>query len=202
MFFRDKKTGNEQFAVIDCETSGLDQRNDRILSFAFLPVRQNRILLQEAKELYIEQPLADFKQSAFIHGLLPGLHQEINEAEGIRLIRDLCVDFVIVGHHISFDLGMINAASIRHGHRKLKNRKIDTATLYHRLTAGSAPYQPITLDNLSEKLGIRPVGRHTAGGDTLTTALVFIKLLRMAEKKGIRSVRSLSKKPGNPLLGF
>ncbi|MCB0266855.1 MAG: hypothetical protein KDH95_01695, partial [Calditrichaeota bacterium] len=46
-----------------------------------------------------------------------------------------------------------------------------------------------SLDEVAKRLGVTIIGRHTALGDSLVTAEVFLKLLPLLAKKGVRTLR-------------
>jgi DNA polymerase-3 subunit epsilon len=48
-----------------------------------------------------------------------------------------------------------------------------------------------SLDELCIRYGIEMDDRHTAAGDAFLTAQLFLKLLKLAEKKGIRNFKDL-----------
>jgi DNA polymerase III epsilon subunit-like protein len=52
--------------------------------------------------------------------------------------------------------------------------------------------QGFSLDALCEFFDVAPHDRHTAGGDAFITALIFLKLLRVAEKFGRGALGPLS----------
>ena len=88
---------------------------------------------------------------------------------------------------------MINKALERNGLAILKNRTLDTATLYKKTLIKSYLLERkdhYTLDDLADKFDISKKDRHTAMGDAYITAIAFLKIvkkqipcLKMVEKK-------------------
>jgi DNA polymerase-3 subunit epsilon len=56
---------------------------------------------------------------------------------------------------------------------------------------GADDREAYRLDSLILRYDIEIPGRHTAAGDALATALVFQRLLRKAERRGIRTLGEL-----------
>lgn len=103
---------------------------------------------------------------------------------------------VLVGHHVIFDVNMINAALKRNGLPKLKNTTLDTESLYERSLLVSSVVQRKerhTLDDLAKKFSISRKDRHTALGDAYITAIAFI---RIVEKLKPKKLKDLIKKQG------
>ena len=99
----------------------------------------------------------------------------------------------MIGHHIGFDVAMLNKYMQKHFGFKLLNPTIDTAHLAARLEnihayKGGVHLQLESLDSLSERLNIDREARYSATGDAYTTALVFLKLQHLAKTKGIKSL--------------
>ena len=42
-----------------------------------------------------------------------------------------------------------------------------------------------TLEAVAERLGVKMIGRHSALGDALTTAEIFVRLLALLKKRGL-----------------
>ena len=83
---------------------------------------------------------------------------------------------------------------------KVWSPSVDTAQLAQRLEIGvmtsnqtrsADQRRPYQLDNLVARYGIDVPERHTAAGDALATALLFQRLLKKAERRGIRTLGDL-----------
>lgn len=102
---------------------------------------------------------------------------------------------VIVGHHIGHDVQTLDVACRRTLGVELRNRSLDTMDLALHLERDGAftekKIQGFTLDALCDFFGVVTHGRHTAGGDALLTAQVFVRLLRVARKMGRTTLGSI-----------
>lgn len=175
-----KTLAQTRFVVFDTETTGLDYKKDRILSLGGVAVIDNAVSVTDSLELYLEQDVYN-PESAAIHGILKqGNYEKVNEQDAIRQCLDFIGTDILVGHHIGFDVAVINQSLKRNGLGKLKNRVLDTEILYKRLVHPvNHPLQEkrFSLDELAEALKIPLHDRHTSAGDALITALAFIKIV-------------------------
>lgn len=173
-----------RFVVFDTETTGFDKKKDRILSIGAVSLINNTIDVSKAFELYLEQEI--FKpDSVEIHGILKkGNLVKVTELEAIKQFLEYIKNSVLVGHHIGFDYGVINQMLMRNGLEKLKNLSLDTGTLFKK--SKHLVYQDnlkhYSLDDLCEELKVEKIDRHTASGDALITAVVFLKILSRLNK--------------------
>lgn len=183
------------FVVFDTETTGLDVRKDRILSIGALRVRDREINIGQSFEYLIQQPRQKAKaESIPIHGILPVERPgSLSEPEALARFIGYTGSAVLVGHHVRFDIEMINRALGRMGLGKLKNPYIDTARLAKR-TRGlhhPGPKKTPGLDELCQRYRIPPVDRHTAAGDAYLTALLLLKLMARLQDRGVRNLGDL-----------
>lgn len=173
LFKSEKKSGN--YVVFDCETTGLNPKKDRILSIGAVPIKGQRIKIKESLEIYVEQTYFDPK-SASIHGITQEndlLKQ--TEQEAVKSFLNLIKNHTLVGHHVNFDVAMINQALKRMNLPKLKNKTLDTNELYLK-KRGIPLEQRYSLDELCEAFHIPKKDRHTATGDAFLTAQIMLKL--------------------------
>lgn len=181
-----------RFVVLDSETTGLDPRTDRLVTIGAVAVRGGEIRLGDAFEALIK---VDRNTSAVtVHGVTRDeARSGLDEAEAIEKFLAYLGDGVIVGHHIGHDVETFNAACERHWGVQLPNRSLDTMDLTLHLErvgafAGRPRIRRFTLDSLCELFGVIPHGRHTAAGDAFITAEVFLRLLRLADRHGRRTL--------------
>ncbi|MCH4552782.1 3'-5' exonuclease [Aestuariibaculum lutulentum] len=182
---KDTSVSNTRFIAFDTETTGFDMKEDRVLSIGAVSFVGKKIDVNNALELYLRQDV--FKpETVAIHELMRSDNvDKISELEAIKAFLEYIKDDILIAHHAGFDKGMINEILHRHGLGKLKNRFIDTGVLYKRSL--HVIYQdntkPYSLDYLCKELNVPTVDRHTATGDALITALVFLKILGRLDKK-------------------
>lgn len=177
-----------RFVVLDCETTGLDLRRDRVITIGAVAVNQGQIDLSDVFDALLK--IEHNQSSVTVHGITRDEAQGgANEPEALLEFLAYLGDGIIVGHHIGFDIDMLDAACERHFGIVLRNRYIDTMDLTLELdalmpNAADSAQQGYTLDALCDRFGVLPHDRHTAAGDAFITALVFLKLLSVARKAG------------------
>ncbi len=176
---------NTRFIAFDTETTGFDFKKDRVLSIGAVAFTGNYIEVKNNFELYIHQEIFN-PETVKIHGIRKaGNEKKVTELEAIKAFLDYIKDAVLIAHHAHFDKNMMNEMLLRHGLNKLKNKFIDTGVLYikskHIIYRDNLPHY--SLDNLCDELNVPKVDRHTASGDALITAVVFLKILARLDKR-------------------
>lgn len=173
---------NIRFVVLDTETTGFDYEKDRMLCIGAIAVKSNRILVSDSFEIYIKQDVFN-KNTVKIHGIRKnGKEIKVSEEEALILFLDYLGDAVIVAHHTSFDVTMINQALKRLQLGSLISKQLDTNYIYKKITSPGDLKKIFSLDELCERYSIKMHDRHTAAGDALLTAQLFLKLLAKYKK--------------------
>jgi DNA polymerase-3 subunit epsilon len=175
-----------QYTVFDTETTGLNPRGgDEIISIGAVRIVNGRILREETFDRLVD-PRRDVPwASVKIHGIQPGMlkgQPDIN-----RVLPDFyqfAEDTILIGHNVAFDMAMLEMKQAQTG-IKFDAPVLDTILL-------SAAIHPThknhTLEGIGQRLGIEIVGRHTALGDAMATAGLFLKMLPLLEKLGIHTL--------------
>jgi DNA polymerase-3 subunit epsilon len=179
-----------RFVVFDTETTGLNTKDDRILSIGCVGISALRIHVADHFECFLKQE--HFKaETVKIHGLLKTGNQiKCSEETSIKLFLEYIQNAVLVAHHAAFDVAMINEGLKRLGVPKLKNKIIDTGQL-HLKTLRNPKKQHYSLDELCDYYKIAKHDRHTASGDAFITALLFIKLFKRLNKHKTATLNDL-----------
>jgi DNA polymerase III subunit epsilon len=187
-----------RFVILDTETTGLSVKDDKILSIAAMEVINNQVIIGTAIELYVQYDDTLDHSSATIHGITKNAKVQRKPIEEcLKELLEFCGNSVIVGHHIGFDIGMINRYLSTVYGIKMKNLIIDTANLYIKAEQIEYEYNyypkshDLSLDAILNKYRIETIDRHTAHGDAYTTALLFLKLVSVIKSRNNTKLKDL-----------
>ncbi len=175
------------YTVFDTETTGLDPRGgDEIISIGAVRVVNGRILRTERFDQLIDPRRPLPPESTRIHGIRPEmLADQPTIEEVLPRFQQFVGDTVLVAHNAAFDMQMLKMKEEQTGVRFI-NPVLDTLLL-------SAVVHPAqddhSMEAMAQRLGVQIRGRHTALGDALSTAELFLKLVPLLFQKGIRTLR-------------
>ncbi|TAJ40551.1 MAG: 3'-5' exonuclease [Reyranella sp.] len=162
--------------AIDCETTGLDPRRDRIVSFAAIRIDEGLCVAERPTvDILINPGIEIPTRATAIHGLdRAHLADAPTFAEAFEAIAASLKGVVVVGHHVGFDLAIIDREAARARLPWHEPPHFDTASL---AAALGHPSAHIDLAELLGHLGIEPSGRrHSAAGDARMAADLFVAL--------------------------
>ncbi|MBI9041662.1 PolC-type DNA polymerase III [Lutibacter sp.] len=180
-----------RFVCLDTETTGFDYDNDRILCIGAVAIKNNKILVSDSFEIYIQQEVFN-KETIKIHGIRRnGTEKKVSEEEAIIQFLEYLDDAVIIAHHTKFDITMINEALKRLKIGPIKSKQLDTNFIHKKIAQGNWFKKLFSLDELCEIYNIKMHDRHTASGDALLTAYVFLKLTFKYKKNNVLNLTDL-----------
>ena len=188
-----------RFVVFDTETTGVEARKDKLLSIGALAIEGNTISVSDSFEIFIQQNDIVGDEAIGVHGILKkGKKVKISEQEAVKHFINFCGNSVLVGHHVGFDIAMINNHLEKNYGIKLHNRFIDTGALEERIAFFDLNYYTqipldLSLDALAKKYNIETFDRHRALGDAYITGILFLKLVNQLKKKKILTGKDLMK---------
>lgn len=183
------------FIALDCETTGFSSQNDRMLSLAIAELQGGRLHIARSATWLFRQD-RPVTQAVSVHGILPS-DTVFGQPEPEILLELLprLHNAIIVGHHIGFDVAMLNAAMKRHFKTTLRNQILDTARFAMQAVeafarTGYPGQREPTLDEVCAQCDITPTDRHTADGDTFTTATLFLAMCARRQRQLGRPLRA------------
>ena len=168
------ETKPNRFVVLSTETSGLNPNKDVILSLGAFAVVDDGVVIKDS----FESVLLQYK---FLHD--NGLSNEfiidskmikMEEPAALEAFINFIGNAVLVGHHINFDIEMLNSALERLGCGRLKNEALDVDMMYRKLT--DINDKQFSLDDLGEIFKIPKSDRNSSSEDAYRIALLFLKL--------------------------
>ena len=179
------------YVVFDTETTGLDPNGgDEIVQIAAIRVVNGRKVPGEVIDQLVDPGRRIPPKATEIHGITdamvagaPGI------AEAGAYFHRFAHRAVLVAHNAPFDLAFFHRHAGAIG-AAFDNPVLDTVLLSAILFGQQEEH---TLDALAARFGvvIPEKDRHTALGDTLATAEVFLRMIPMLEAKGLRSYRDV-----------
>jgi DNA polymerase III subunit epsilon len=179
-----------RFIAIDVETTGLDPQLDEVISFAGIPIASARIVAPEAVHGLVRPRAASTDASFKIHGLRDRDLAEAPQApEALAPLQALMPGRIPVVH-----AQWVERTFLRKAGCPLPRRIVDTALLWRLLSIERGDGDPGTcsLSAIAGVLGLPAHRPHTAEGDTLTAAQVFLAMATHLEARGRGTVRALT----------
>lgn len=171
-------TGNE-LVSLDCEIIGLEPKTAELVSIAAVCIRDDRVLTSESLDLRLARPGSQEESSIGIDRLRGIDHDSgLDVAEVMMRLLDFVGNRPLVGWYIDHDLAILDRYLKALLGFAMPNAVIDVAREYRRQLRRSHPDAVVSLDfeQVAEHLGVPIMGRHTALGDAVATALMHLRL--------------------------
>jgi DNA polymerase-3 subunit epsilon len=193
-----KKLSEARFVIVDCESTGLSPKKDKILSIGAVAVQNFSVNLKDTFSAEVKQDYFN-NQSIAVHEITPGTSaQGREEKEVLHEFLEFLRGDVFIAHHANFDFQLISNALKHHRQFSLLNYMYDTMWMVsrvddhfkHQTLVKSGEFK---LESLCQRYHIPMDGAHTALGDAYATALLFARLLKKLEKGGVKNVSDLLK---------
>ena len=165
---------SNRFVVLSTETTGLSLEKDVILSFGSFSVINNSVVIGDSFETVIAQYKFFHDNGISNEFTIETKMKKMGEAEAIQALVEFIGNSVLVGHHIDFDVEMINVALEKLGCGRLKNEALDIDVMHRKLH--DINNKQFSLNELCSIYKIPVSDRNSSSEDAYKIALLFLKL--------------------------
>jgi DNA polymerase III subunit epsilon len=182
----ERKLSELSYTVFDTETTGLNpSQGDEIIQIGAARIVNNKLLRQECFEQLVDPQRAIPAATIPIHGIQPEMvtgKPTIDQV--LPAFHAFAQDTVLVAHNAAFDMRFLQLKEAQAG-VVFDHPVLDTLLLSALVHPNQDSHR---LEALAERFNVTIVGRHTAMGDAMVTAEVFVKLIPLLAEKGIHTL--------------
>ena len=175
-----------EWVALDCETTGLDIRRDRIISIGAVRIVGNRLLTSQRLELLVRPERALNSDSVRVHRLREqDVARGIAPAEAMRQLLEFIGSRPLVGYYLEFDVAMVNREIRPLLGVGLPQRKIEVSSMYHDFKNRQRPLHEqgnnidLRFTSIMKDLGLPQRDAHDALNDAVMAGLAFLKLRQL-----------------------
>jgi CBS domain-containing protein len=177
--------------AFDTETTGLDTTRARIIQLGAVKINKGRIDEDQSFQQLVNPGEPIPPVSTAIHGIYD---EDVVSADSFSAINvefeRWCGHSVMIGYSSGFDLAMLKREHQLAGLEWLAPRTLDVRYLVTIVAPNLPDY---SLDTIAAWLGVEIKNRHSALGDALATAQVYLALVPLLRARGIRTLTEAEK---------
>jgi DNA polymerase-3 subunit epsilon len=172
--------------VFDTETTGLEpSKGDEIVSIGAVRIVNGRLLEHEVFEQLVDPRRPMSPEASRVTGIESAMLENQPTIDRVLpAFAAFCEDTVLVAHNAAFDMRFLRLKE-QGGGVRFTQPVLDTLLLSAVLHPQLESHR---LEAIAERMGVNPIGRHTALGDAIMTGEVFLRMLPLLAERGIRTL--------------
>ena len=180
-----------RFVVVDVETSGLNLRQDRLISIGAVAVINGVIQIGDSYSIVLQQIAASNKNNILLHEI-GGTEQRTGTpaVDALLGFLEYAGKDPMIAFHVAFDKTMIRRAIREYLGFEFRHHWLDLAYVMPGLNPELA-FKFRTLDDWCGHFGIENDARHNALSDAFVTAQLFLRAINQAAHRKISSGEGL-----------
>ncbi|PIZ22266.1 MAG: DNA polymerase III subunit epsilon [Comamonadaceae bacterium CG_4_9_14_0_8_um_filter_57_21] len=183
----DRLLSDLTFTVFDTETTGLSpSEGDEIIQMGAARIVNSKLLNQESFEQLVNPGRLIPAATIPIHGITQDMVQgKPPITEVLPAFYAFAQDTVLVAHNAAFDMKFLQLQEKNTG-LVFNHPVLDTLLLSAVVHPNQESHR---LEAIAERFNITVLGRHTALGDALVTAQVWLRMIPLLQAMGINTLR-------------
>ncbi|MBK6851552.1 MAG: DNA polymerase III subunit epsilon [Burkholderiales bacterium] len=182
----DRRLIDLAYTVFDTETTGLDPRGgDEIIQIGATRISGGKLRRQESFDQLVDPRRGIPAATIPIHGITPAMVAGKPTLDQVLpAFHAYAQDTVLVAHNAAFDMRFLQLKQASTG-VVFDQPVLDTLLLSALIHPNQESHR---LEAIAERFDIPVVGRHTALGDALATADVFLRMIPLLQGLGIETL--------------
>lgn len=183
----DRPLSSLTYTVFDTETTGLNPSGgDEIIQMGAARIVNGKLLRQESFEQLVDPQRLIPAVTIPIHGITQDMVRgQPTIGEVLPAFHVFAQDTVLVAHNAAFDMKFLQLKEAETG-LVFNHPVLDTLLLSAVVHPNQESHR---LEAIAERFNITVLGRHTALGDAMVTAEVWLRLIPLLQDMGIHTMR-------------
>jgi DNA polymerase-3 subunit epsilon len=183
----DRPLSSLSYTVFDTETTGLNPSGgDEIIQIGAARIVNGKLLRQESFEQLVDPQRLIPAITIPIHGITQDMVKgQPRIGEVLPAFHVFAQDTVLVAHNAAFDMKFLQLKEAETG-LVFSHPVLDTLLLSAVVHPNQESHR---LEAIAERFNITVLGRHTALGDAMVTAEVWLRLIPLLQEMGIHTMR-------------
>ncbi len=174
-----EKYEGKEVVSLDLETTSLDVSKASILSIGAVRITGNRVKTSDRLDIALKPPADLTAESIKIHKIRA---QDLAEGIELRDALEQVLEFIgnrpVLGYYVNYDIRVLSKFLRQEFGFDLPNTAIELSHVYHDIIKWKHVGGDVDLrfDTIASKLDMPIIQRHTALGDAITVALMYVRL--------------------------